>query len=105
LLKDEALETVVEAVQAVMRGETLYSRGVLDKVTAWARGEGIGGLTEREREVLRLVAEGKSNQEMAQALCVAEKTIEKHVSSILDKLAVDNRTEAAVWAVRNGLLA
>ena len=55
-------------------------------------------------EVLRMVAEGKSNQEIARALQVTENTVEKHMSNVLDKLGLRSRTEAALWVVKHGLL-
>ena len=59
-------------------------------------------LTEREREVLALVAERKSNKEIAQTLSVSERTVEFHMSNILDKLRLSSRVEAAVWAKEHG---
>jgi DNA-binding NarL/FixJ family response regulator len=63
-------------------------------------GGGIGALTGREREVLALVADGQSNREIARTLGVSEKTVKTHVSSVLAKLGVADRTQAAVLAVR-----
>ncbi len=60
-------------------------------------------LTERETEVLRLLAQGKSNKEIARALSVTEQTVKSHVSHILDKLDVSSRTQAALYAMRTGL--
>ena len=62
-----------------------------------------GPLTGREMEVLRLIAQGLSNPEIAQQLKVAERTVSKHVSTILDKLHLANRTQAALYALRQGL--
>jgi len=109
LLKEEALATIVAAVRAVARGEKCYSQSVMGKVTTWARGEmalppELTELTEREMEVLRLVAEGRTNREIAHVLGISEKTAEHHVGSILGKLEVGSRTEAAVWAVREGFI-
>jgi len=67
------------------------------KYVCWA------SLTEREREVLGLVVEGRSNLQIAKEIGIKEKTVEKHVSNILCKLGVGSRLEAAVWAVRAGL--
>jgi DNA-binding NarL/FixJ family response regulator len=63
----------------------------------------FGGLTEREREVAALVAQGKSNQEMAEALVLSEHTIATHVGNILNKLGFDSRTQIAAWAIEKGL--
>ncbi|HKY53156.1 MAG TPA: response regulator transcription factor, partial [Anaerolineales bacterium] len=65
--------------------------------------ETFGGLTPREREVARLVAEGKSNREIAEALVLSERTVENHVGNILMKLGFDSRAQVAVWAVEKGL--
>ncbi len=62
-----------------------------------------GALTDREREVLGLIADGRSNREIARALVLSEKTVKTHVSNILMKLDVADRTQAALWAVRNGV--
>lgn len=67
-------------------------------------GQGRGGsLTEREREVLGLIADGRSNREIARALVLSEKTVKTHVSNILMKLDLADRTQAALWAVRHGV--
>jgi two-component system, NarL family, response regulator LiaR len=60
-------------------------------------------LTEREREVLSLIAEGKNNREIAEQLVISEKTVKTHVSNILNKLHLDDRTQAAIYALRHGL--
>ncbi|WP_330295696.1 response regulator transcription factor [Streptomyces sp. NBC_00503] len=62
-----------------------------------------GSLTDREREVLRHIADGRSNREIARSLVLSEKTVKTHVSNILMKLDVTDRTQAALWAVRHGL--
>ena len=63
----------------------------------------MAALTEREREVLVLVAKGLSNQEIADALVISERTARTHVSNILGKLGVVSRTQAALWAIREGI--
>jgi DNA-binding NarL/FixJ family response regulator len=65
--------------------------------------ETFGGLTPREREVARLVSQGKSNREIAEALILSERTVENHVGNILTKLGFDSRAQIAVWAVEKGL--
>ena len=104
LLKDEAPETIVAAVRAAARGERYFSPAVAAKVAAWARRERPAGLTEREMEVVRLVAEGMSNKEIAHKLKVKKRTVEFHVGNILRKLSVASRVEAAVWAKEHGVV-
>lgn len=103
LLKDEAAGVIVEAVRGAARGEGYFSPKIAVKVAALARGERPAGLTEREVEVLRLVAEGLSNKEIADRLQVKERTAEFHVSNVLQKLGVASRVEAAVWVKEHGI--
>ena len=104
LLKDEAPQAIVAAVRAAARGEGYFSPAVAAKVTAWSRGERPGGLTEREVEVLTLVAEGLPNKQIACKLQVAERTVNFHVSNILHKLGAASRVEATVWAKEQGVI-
>jgi DNA-binding NarL/FixJ family response regulator len=109
LLKEEALETVVEAVRAVAGGDEWYSQEVMAKVAAWARGEtavppGVAGLTEREVEVLRLLARGWDNRRIAEAMFIGEQTVKNHVSRIYAKLGVESRVEAVLRAISLGLV-
>ncbi|MDH7475685.1 MAG: response regulator transcription factor, partial [Anaerolineae bacterium] len=104
LLKSEAPEVIVAAVRTAVKGEGYFSSPVAAKIAAWARGELPAGLTKREMEVLRLVAEGLSNKEIAQALKVTAWTVGFHVSNILKKLGVESRVEAAVWAREHGII-
>lgn len=100
LLKNEAPGRIVAAVQAAMRDEVLWTPEQTARVERW-RVEVAhvrDSLTEREREVLRLVADGLSNKEIAQALYITVRTADFHVSNILRKLSVISRVEAAVWA-------
>ena len=64
----------------------------------------VGGLTAREREVAALIAQGKANRDIAEALVVELKTVEAHVTRILNKLGFDNRVQIATWAVSRGLM-
>jgi DNA-binding NarL/FixJ family response regulator len=99
---------IIDAVRGVARGEEGWlSRRAVARMSAWTRDEKTSsneGLSEREIGVLRLIAAGKTNQEIGLALKISEKTVEKHVSAILAKLHVASRTEAAVYAVQHGFL-
>ncbi len=103
LLKDEASDVIVAAVQAAAQGNSCFSPTVASKIAAWARGEHPGGLTERELEVLRLVTEGCTNKEIAHRLQIVERTVQFHVHNILRKLDVASRVEIAVWARNQGI--
>lgn len=106
LTKEEAPEAIVEAVQGVWRGEEGWlSRRVAARMTVWTREEPDQmGLTNREMEVLKQVVEGKTNQEIGIILGISDKTVEKHLESVFSKLSVSSRVEAAVLAVREGLV-
>lgn len=105
LLKDEAPGVIVEAVRGAVCGEGYFSPKIAAKVETWARGEWPAGLTDREVEVLRLVAGGLSNKEIAGRLGLAESTVEYHVSNILRKLEVPSRAGATAWAKEQGIVA
>ena len=109
VLKEEALETIEAAVRAAARGESWLSPKVAAKVMKEALGkeevEEAIPLTERELEVLRLVAKGWSNKRIAKELGIGERTVAFHVENLLAKLGADNRTEAVVEAIRRGWLA
>jgi DNA-binding NarL/FixJ family response regulator len=104
LLKDEAPAAIVAAVRAAAQGQTWFSPAIATKIAAWERGELPAGLTERELEVLRLVADGKSNKQIARQLCITVRTANFHVGNILHKLEVVSRVEAAIWAREHGIL-
>lgn len=106
LTKDEAPEFILEAINGVWRGqEGWLSRRVAARMTVWTRDEPDDmGLTRRELQVLRKIVEGKTNQEAGLELGISDKTIEKHLESIFAKLGVSSRVEAAVLAVREGLI-
>jgi len=109
LLKDAEAETVLKAIHAASRGEaTLHPRiaqRLMAEVSAPAPGrDPAAGLTAREMEVLRLIAQGHSNAEIAAALVVTERTVKAHVSNLLGKLHLSDRTQAAVYAWREGLV-
>ena len=103
LYKDVDPDALVRAIRSVHDGHTLLAAAASDLLTGGASGpalRGIDALTSREREVLALLADGRSNREIGRALGVTEKTIKTHVSSVLAKLGVADRTQAAVLAVR-----
>jgi len=107
LMKEEAPDMIVEAVRGVARGEQGWvSRRIAARMASWMQPGGTDEvkLTRREEEVLRLVVEGLTNQAIASRLEISEKTVEKYLSSIFTKLNVASRVEAAVHAVRDGLV-
>lgn len=108
LLKDASPDELLQAIRSVCQGEPALPPNIALKLMHEFRrppGPPPAGepLTEREVEVLKLVAQGMSNPEIAAALVVSERTVANHVANILDKLHLANRTKAALWAVREGL--
>lgn len=105
LLKDVHPAELAEAVRKASRGEALLAPSVAARLMQEVSGERppAAGLTERELEVLRLIARGMSNKLIARELVVSEKTVKTHVSNILAKLHLADRTQAALYAVREGL--
>jgi len=107
VLKDEIEEAVVRAIHTVMQGDTWFSRSVVDKLARLTSGKAPldekSALTKRELEVLRLLAQGYRNQRIAEELCISERTVRSHLRNIYDKIGVQSRTEAALWAMRQGL--
>jgi NarL family two-component system response regulator LiaR len=111
LLKDVSPDALVDAIRAAYHGEARLHpevmRKLMEQVAAQpGSGKPAGGpqLTGREGEVIRLVAQGKSNREIAQALVISEKTAKAHISNILGKLGLEDRTQMAVYAIKNGLV-
>ena len=108
LVKTASEEQIVDAIQRVAAGESLWSREELRRVTGalstpWLSIDEIS-LTKRESEVLKQLALGLSNKEISQALSISYETVKEHVQHILRKVGVSDRTQAAVWAVRKGLV-
>ncbi|QGV81328.1 response regulator [Streptomyces ficellus] len=105
--KDVDPDALAGAIRSVHAGHVLLQPEVATALLSQEEsnnGTGRGGtLTEREREVLGLIADGRSNREIARALVLSEKTVKTHVSNILMKLDLADRTQAALWAVRHGL--
>jgi DNA-binding NarL/FixJ family response regulator len=111
LLKDVSPENLVEAIRAAYRGEArlhpAVARKLMEQVAhqpSLSREPQVEDLTERERDVIQLVARGCSNQEIAKELVISEKTVKTHVSNILSKLHLQDRTQLAIYAIRKGLV-
>lgn len=108
LYKDIDPDALAGAIRSVHAGHVLLQPEVAEALLAAqddrpAAAGRPGALTDREREVLGLIADGRSNREIARALVLSEKTVKTHVSNILMKLDLSDRTQAALWAVRHGL--
>ena len=103
LYKDVDPDALVRAIRSVHDGHTVLAPEAAGLVTARPAGEarGIGALTGRERDVLELLAAGQSNREIARTLHISEKTVKTHVSAVLAKLGVADRTQAALLVVRH----
>lgn len=108
LLKDVPSAELVSAIQRVASGESLLTTTALDALRAVTPhlppdDELLGGLTPREREILDLIAQGRTNREIAEELFLAEKTVRNYVSNLLSKLGMRNRTQVAAYIVRRGV--
>lgn len=109
LLKGIGREKLLEAIRLAAAGESVWTRDELRRVTGALATPRLSAdvevpLTQRESEVLRQLAYGLTNKEIAQALGISYETVKEHVQHILRKVGVSDRTQAAVWAVRNGLV-
>jgi DNA-binding NarL/FixJ family response regulator len=103
LLKDAAPEEVVRAVRSAAAGESPLDGRVARTLLTRGRTTGETTLTEREREVLRLVARGLANKQIARRLGIAERTVKAHLTSAFQRIGATDRTQAALWATRHGL--
>ena len=112
LLKDSTIQELMRGIQAAAVGESLISPSIASKVLqrlrattpdAQAAETLVAQLSDRELEVLKLIANGKDNSEIARELFISSKTVKNHISNILLKLSIENRIQAAVYAVRSGL--
>jgi DNA-binding NarL/FixJ family response regulator len=108
LLKDAEAQEVAAAIRAAHHGELqldpAIARGLMQRLRAVPRDDPTAAMTARELEVLRVVGAGKANKEIAAQLGISERTARTHVSNILSKLGLHSRTQAALWAVREGLV-
>ncbi len=113
LLKDSSVQDLIAGIRAAARGEALISPHIAAKVLQRVRATSAqpeieelirAELSEREIEVLKLIANGKDNALIAAELHISPKTVKNHISNILMKLQIDNRIQAAVYAVRSGIV-
>ena len=105
LLKDTQAEALCQAIKAAVEGQVqLTPQAAARLMQVVSAPESPQPLTERETEVLRLLAQGQANKQIARSLSIAEKTVKVHVSNILGKLGVQSRTQATLYAIRTGLV-
>ncbi|MGN6544350.1 MAG: response regulator [Aureliella sp.] len=109
VLKSDTRERLLEAIATAMKGESAWTRDELRRVTGALATPRLQTdvevpLTQRESEVLKQLANGLTNKEIALALNISYETVKEHVQHILRKIGVSDRTQAAVWAVRKGLV-
>jgi NarL family two-component system response regulator LiaR len=110
LLKDAGPDEIADAVRAAAKGEAKLHPRIAGRLLQQVRGEEASAatlysdLTDREQEVLRLIAQGMTNAEIASQLYISEKTVKAHVSNLLSKLYLADRTQAAIFAWREGFM-
>jgi DNA-binding NarL/FixJ family response regulator len=109
VLKDSLAEAIVSSIQAVVAGERVMASAVANRVLEMLSGastpkEFYDGLTVREVEILRLLATGMANKQIAYRLKISEKTVRNHVSNMYEKLGIYDRSQAVLYAVRKGLV-
>ena len=112
LVKDSSIQELIRGIKSAAVGESLISPPIAAKVLQRMRAVTLdqgaetirAELSERELQVLRLIANGKDNSQIAAALHISPKTVKNHISNILMKLQIDNRIHAAVYAVRSGIV-
>lgn len=111
LLKDVSPDALVEAIRAVYRGEARLHPDITRKLmkqvasaSGYTRQAHGDELTERELQVVRLVAQGYSNHDIATELVISEKTVKTHISNILGKVHLEDRTQLAIYAIKGGLV-
>ena len=102
--KDSQPEQLLEAVRGAVQGKAIFEPTLMQRILQAQTMKSSDVLTEREREVLRLLAEGLTNAEIAVRLSVSEETVKTHVAGILRKLGLAHRTQAAIYALRNGIV-
>ncbi len=110
ILKDADPETMLRAIRAVAKGESLLGPTIAQRMIRQmsavdsAKGTLVDDLTQREVEVLKLIAGGLSNKQIGQQLAISEKTVKNHINNILSKLHLYDRTQATLFAIRSGIV-
>jgi len=109
VLKESQPEAIVSSILTVMAGERVMASAVANRVLQLVTGattprEFYDGLTTREIEILKLIAAGKANKQIAYRLSISEKTVRNHVSNMYEKLKIFDRTQAVLYAIRKGLV-
>jgi DNA-binding NarL/FixJ family response regulator len=113
LLKDSSIQELIAGIRAASEGESLISPQIAAKVLQRLRAQSNDAdaaetiraeLSDRELQVLKLIANGKDNAQIARELFISPKTVKNHISNILMKLQIENRIQAAVYAVRSGIV-
>ncbi|MEW5821915.1 MAG: response regulator transcription factor [Cyanobacteriota bacterium] len=106
LTKNIDSETLIDSIKRILEGERVVSQDISSQLANqfWSNVKGPADLTSREYEIMLLVAKGKSNQEVAEELCIAVRTVETHVANILKKLKFSNRTQISSYAYQQGLI-
>jgi DNA-binding NarL/FixJ family response regulator len=113
LLKDSSIQELIAGIRAASEGESLISPQIAAKVLQRLRAQSKDAdaaetiraeLSDRELQVLKLIANGNDNAQIARELFISPKTVKNHISNILMKLQIDNRIQAAVYAVRSGIV-
>ena len=104
VFKRFAIETLMDAINAVSTGHTWLPPALLDNLQTWLRKPAEEPLTPREREIVRSVAQGLRNAEVAQRLSISEVTVKTHLNNIFQKLGLRDRTELALYAIRVGIV-
>ncbi len=104
VFKRFAIETLMDAINAVSTGHTWLPPALLDNLQTWLRKPAEEPLTPRERDIVRSVAQGLRNAEVAQRLSISEVTVKTHLNNIFQKLGLRDRTELALYAIRVGIV-
>jgi len=108
LLKDVEPEILVRSVKEVAKGKSLFEEDYKGKKTSakriYLKRDGLEELTRRELDVLQLIAKGMCNKDIAESLFISEKTVKNHLTNIFKKISVDDRTQAALFAIKKGIV-